>query len=162
MARLGCLFIQRKMKNWSHTAGFKLPAFSAVTANLDTRLLSNYKLRRHTWTESLPNLTRFEPVVREILEDLLFSIKIVAWGSFFISSFHLVWLFNAWILCAQMVWTCEIPFPSSYPGWLNLTNLSFRRKLNLCCHKINTLFQRFSRKTRQVINFFGCSIFSSI
>ena len=29
-----CLFIQQKMKIWSHTAEFKLLAFSAVTANM--------------------------------------------------------------------------------------------------------------------------------
>ena len=28
------IFIQQKMKNWSHTAEFKLLAFSAVTANM--------------------------------------------------------------------------------------------------------------------------------
>ena len=29
-----CLFIQQKMKIWSHTAEFKILAFSAVTANM--------------------------------------------------------------------------------------------------------------------------------
>ena len=29
-----CLFIQQKMKSWTHTAEFKILAFSAVTANM--------------------------------------------------------------------------------------------------------------------------------